>query len=159
MSLGIKQLKPDPWTNVAAKYPVGSKHKSLVKNFQNFGVFVELEEGIDGLVHISDLSWQKKIKHPSEFCKIGDTMEVVVLEVDSENRRLSLGHKQLEDNPWEVFETIFTNDSIHEGTDVKITDKGAIVALPYGIEGFAAMKHVVKENVQSLKAEEKSQLK
>ena len=159
MSLGIKQLKPDPWTNVAAKYPVGSKHKSLVKNFQNFGVFVELEEGIDGLVHISDLSWQKKIKHPSEFCKIGETMEVVVLEVDAENRRLSLGHKQLEDNPWEVFETIFTNDSLHEGTVLKITDKGAIIALPYGIEGFAPMKHLVKENGGSLKVEEKAMFK
>ena len=159
MSLGIKQLKPDPWTNVAAKYPVGSKHKSLVKNFQNFGVFVELEEGIDGLVHISDLSWQKKIKHPSEFCKIGDAMEVVVLEVDAENRRLSLGHKQLEDNPWEVFETIFTNDSVHEGTVLKITEKGAIIGLPYGIEGFAPMKHLVKEDGRSLKVEEKASFK
>lgn len=159
MSLGIKQLKPDPWTNVADKYPVGSKHKSTVKNFQNFGVFVELEEGIDGLVHISDLSWQKKIKHPSEFCKIGDAMEVVVLEVDAENRRLSLGHKQLEDNPWEVFETIFTNDSVHEGTVLKITDKGAIIALPYGIEGFAPIKHIVKEDGRSLKVEEKAEFK
>ena len=159
MSLGIKQLKPDPWTNVADKYPVGSKHKSTVKNFQNFGVFVELEEGIDGLVHISDLSWQKKIKHPSEFCKIGDAMEVVVLEVDAENRRLSLGHKQLEDNPWEVFETIFTNDSVHEGTVLKITEKGAIIALPYGIEGFAPIKHIVKEDGRSLKVEEKAEFK
>jgi small subunit ribosomal protein S1 len=159
MSLGIKQLKPDPWTNVATKYPVGSKHTSTVKNFQNFGVFVELEEGIDGLVHISDLSWQKKIKHPSEFCKIGDKMEVVVLEVDPESRRLSLGHKQLEDNPWEVFETIFTNDSVHEGTVLKITDKGAIIALPYGIEGFAPMKHLVKENGTSLKVDEKADFK
>ncbi len=159
MSLGIKQLKPDPWTNVAAKYPVGSKHTSTVKNFQNFGVFVELEEGIDGLVHISDLSWQKKIKHPSEFCKIGDKMEVVVLEVDPESRRLSLGHKQLEDNPWEVFETIFTTDSLHEGTVIKMTDKGAIVALPYGIEGFAPMKHLVKEDGRSLKVEDKAQFK
>ncbi len=159
MSLGIKQLKPDPWTNVAAKYLVGSKHTSTVKNFQNFGVFVELEEGIDGLVHISDLSWQKKIKHPSEFCKIGDKMEVVVLEVDPESRRLSLGHKQLEDNPWEVFETIFTNDSVHEGTVLKITDKGAIIALPYGIEGFAPMKHLVKENGASLKVDEKAEFK
>jgi small subunit ribosomal protein S1 len=159
MSLGIKQLKPDPWTNVATKYPVGSKHTSTVKNFQNFGVFVELEEGIDGLVHISDLSWQKKIKHPSEFCKIGDKMDVVVLEVDPESRRLSLGHKQLEDNPWEVFETIFTNDSVHEGTVLKITDKGAIIALPYGIEGFAPMKHLVKENGASLKVDEKAQFK
>ncbi len=116
MSLGLKQLKADPWIDVAAKYPVGSKHTATVKNFQNFGVFVELEEGIDGLVHISDLAWSKKVKHPSEFCKVGDRMEVVVLEVDPENRRLSLGHKQLEENPWEVFETIFTLDSIHEGT-------------------------------------------
>ncbi|MCX6291915.1 MAG: 30S ribosomal protein S1 [Bacteroidetes bacterium] len=159
MSLGIKQLKPDPWTNVALKYPVGSKHKSTVKNFQNFGVFVELEEGIDGLVHISDLSWQKKIKHPSEFCKIGDPMEVVVLEVDAENRRLSLGHKQLEDNPWEVFETIFTLDSIHEGTLIKLTDKGAIIALPYGIEGFAPAKHLVKEDGRTLKVDEKAEFK
>lgn len=159
MSLGIKQLKPDPWTNVAEKYPVGSKHKSTVKNFTNFGVFVELEEGVDGLVHISDLSWSKKIKHPNEFTKVGNEMEIVVLEVDAENRRLSLGHKQLEDNPWDVFETIFTVGSLHEGTVMKMQDKGAIIALPYGVEGFAPMKHMVKEDGKPLKGDEKAQFK
>src|SRR5688572_25270422 len=146
MSLGMKQLKPDPWSNVATKYPVGSKHSAIVKNFQNFGVFVELEEGVDGLVHISDLSWSKKIKHPSEFTKVGETMEVVVLEVDAENRRLSLGHKQLEDNPWDVFETVFTLDSIHPGTVLKMAEKGGVIALPYGVEGFAPGKHMVKSD-------------
>jgi len=159
MSLGMKQLKPDPWSNVATKYPVGSKHKAIVKNFQNFGVFVELEEGVDGLVHISDLSWSKKIKHPSEFTKVGETMEVVVLEVDAENRRLSLGHKQLEDNPWDVFETVFTLDSIHSGTVLKMTEKGGVVALPYGVEGFAPGKHMVKSDGKMLKAEEKADFK
>lgn len=159
MSLGLKQLKADPWIDVAAKYPVGSKHNSTVKNFQNFGVFVELEEGIDGLVHISDLSWSKKVKHPSEFCKVGDKMEVVVLEVDPENRRLSLGHKQLEENPWDVFETIFTMDSVHEGTVMKVGEKGATIAMPYGVEGFCPSKHLVMENGKSLRADEKAEFK
>lgn len=159
MSLGIKQLKPDPWTGVAQKYPVGSKHTAIVKNFQNFGVFVELEEGVDGLVHISDLSWSKKIKHPSEFTKVGETMDVVVLEVDAENRRLSLGHKQLEDNPWDVFETVFTLDSIHSGTVLKMAEKGAVIALPYGVEGFAPGKHMVKEDGKTLKVDEKADFK
>ncbi len=156
MSLGLKQLRPDPWIDVATKYPVGSKHTATVKNFQNFGVFVELEEGIDGLVHISDLSWNKKVKHPSEFTKIGEKMEVIVLEVDAENRRLSLGHKQLEENPWEVFETIYSVDSLHEGTVVKIGDKGSSVALSYGVEAFCPNKHMVKEDGKTLKAEEKA---
>ncbi|HNQ62216.1 MAG TPA: 30S ribosomal protein S1 [Bacteroidia bacterium] len=159
MSLGLKQLKADPWIDVATKYPVSSKHTATVKNFQNFGVFVELEEGIDGLVHISDLAWSKKVKHPSEFCKVGDKMEVVVLEVDPENRRLSLGHKQLEENPWEVFETIFTMDSIHEGTVLKVGDKGSTVALSYGVEAFGPNKHMVKEDGKSLKADEKAEFK
>ena len=146
MSLGIKQLMPDPWKDIATKYPVGSKHKAVARNFTNFGVFVELEEGIDGLIHISDLSWSKKIKHPGEFMKIGDEIEVVVLEVDAENRRLSLGHKQLEENPWDVFETVFTNDSVHKGTIMKTTDKGATVQLPYGVEAFAPAKQLVKED-------------
>ena len=155
MSLGIKQLKPDPWATIMEKYPVGSKHTAIVRNFTNFGVFVELEEGVDGLVHISDLSWTKKIKHPSEFTAIGDNLDVVVLEIDQENRRLSLGHKQLEENPWDVFETIFTVGSIHEGTIVSFNDKGAIVALEYGIEGFAPAKGLVKEDGTTAKAEEK----
>ncbi|REJ84898.1 MAG: 30S ribosomal protein S1 [Bacteroidetes bacterium] len=159
MSLGLKQLKPDPWIDVATKYPVGSKHEATVKNFQNFGVFVELEEGIDGLVHISDLSWSKKIKHPSEFCKVGDKMEVVVLEVDPENRRLSLGHKQLEENPWDVFETIFTMDSVHEGTILKVGEKGSTVAMPYGVEAFCPSKHMIKENGKALHADEKADFK
>jgi len=160
MSLGLKQLKPDPWIDVAVKYPVGSKHSATVKNFQNFGVFVELEEGIDGLVHISDLSWNKKVKHPSEFTKIGEKMEVVVLEVDAENRRLSLGHKQLEENPWEVFETIYSVDSLHEGTVLKIGEKGASVALSYGVEAFCPNKHMVKEDGKtSLKADDKADFK
>jgi small subunit ribosomal protein S1 len=159
MSLGIKQLTPDPWSTVAEKYPVGSKHTAIVRNFQPFGVFVELEEGVDGLVHISDLSWTKKLKHPNEFCKSGDKMDVVVLEVDAENRRLSLGHKQLEDNPWDVFETVFTIGSIHEGTVLKMADKGAVVALPYGIEGYVPGKHMVKEDGKSLKVEDKADFK
>lgn len=160
MSLGLKQLKPDPWTNVAEKFPVGSKHTTIVKNFQPFGVFVEMEEGVDGLVHISDLSWTKKIKHPNEFCKVGDKMEVVVLEVDAENRRLSLGHKQLEDNPWDVFESIFAIGSVHEGTILKMADKGAIIALPYGIEGYAPGKHLIKEDGKtSLKVDDKAMFK
>ena len=126
MSLGIKQLKTDPWEKIEEKYAINSKHKAKVRNFTNFGVFVEIEEGVDGLIHISDLSWTKKIKHPAEFTTIGEEIEVVVLDIDKENRRLSLGHKQLEENPWDVFETIFTPDSIHEGTIVEIFDKGAI---------------------------------
>lgn len=144
MSLGIKQLMPDPWTGIQDRYPVNSKHKAKVRNFTNFGVFVELEEGVDGLIHISDLSWSKKIKHPSEFCKVGDEIEVVVLDIDVEGRRLSLGHKQLEENPWDVFETIFAEGSIHQGTITAMQDKGAIVGLPYGLEGFAPAKHLVK---------------
>ena len=156
MSLGIKQLIPDPWTNIAEKYPVGSKHTAIVRNFTNFGIFVELEEGIDGLIHISDLSWSKKIKHPAEFTKIGEKMDVVVLEVDAENRRLSLGHKQLEENPWDVFESIFTVNSVHEGTILSISDKGgAVVALPYGVEGFAPKSHLLKEDKTTAKVDEK----
>ncbi len=155
MSLGIKQLKPDPWDNIEEKYPVNSRHTAKVRNFTNFGVFVEIEEGIDGLIHISDLSWTKKIKHPAEFTSIGEDIDVVVLEIDKENRRLSLGHKQLEENPWDVFETIFTVDSIHEGTIVDIFDKGAVIALPYGVEGFATPRHLVKEDGSQAKAEEK----
>lgn len=154
MSLGIKQLIPDPWTNIAEKYPIKSQHKAIVRNFTNFGIFVELEEGVDGLIHISDLSWSKKIKHPAEFTKIGDTIDVVVLEVDIENRRLSLGHKQLEENPWEIFETVFTLDSVHKGTIVNISDKGAIISLPYGVEGFAPTRHLVKEDGSVAKADE-----
>ncbi|MFZ4401790.1 MAG: 30S ribosomal protein S1 [Bacteroidales bacterium] len=154
MSLGIKQLIPDPWTNIADKYPLKSKHTATVRNFTNFGIFVELEEGVDGLIHISDLSWSKKIKHPAEFTKIGDSIEVIVLEVDSENRRLSLGHKQLEENPWEIFETVFTVDSIHKGTIVSSSDKGAIIALPYGVEGFAPLRHLVKIDGSNAKVDE-----
>ena len=145
MSLGIKQLIPDPWANITDKYPVGSKKTAIVRNFTNFGIFVELEEGVDGLIHISDLSWSKKIKHPAEFTKIGEQIEVVVLEVDVDNRRLSLGHKQLEENPWDVFETTFTVGSVHEGTILSHTDKGVVIALPYGIEGFAFNKALLKK--------------
>ena len=159
MSLGIKQLKPDPWENVETRYSVGSKHKAKVRNFTNFGVFVEIEEGVDGLIHISDLSWTKKIKHPAEFTQVGEEIEVVVLEIDKDNRRLSLGHKQLEENPWDVFETIFIVDSIHEGTVVEIFDKGAIVALPYGVEGFVTPKHLVKEDGTPTKVDDKLQFK
>ena len=146
MSLGIKQLKEDPWETIETKYPVGSKHSAKVRNFTNFGVFVELEEGVDGLIHISDLSWTKKIKHPSEFTQIGAEIDVVVLEIDKENRRLSLGHKQLEENPWDVFETIFTVGSVHEGTITEMLDKGAVISLPHGVEGFATPKHLQKED-------------
>ncbi len=146
MSLGIKQLKEDPWETIETKYPVGCKHSAKVRNFTNFGVFVELEEGVDGLIHISDLSWTKKIKHPSEFTQIGAEIDVVVLEIDKENRRLSLGHKQLEDNPWDVFETIFTVGSVHEGTITEMLDKGAVISLPHGVEGFATPKHLQKED-------------
>lgn len=159
MSLGMKQLTPDPWNMIMDKYSKGSKHTGTVRNFTNFGVFVELEEGVDGLVHISDLSWSKKIKHPSEFCKVGEKMEVVVLEIDGENRRLSLGHKQLEENPWDVFETIFTVDSVHKGTVTSVNDKGATVGLPYGVEGFCPARHLVKADGTSVKAEETADFK
>jgi len=136
------------------KYAKGTKHTGNVRNFTNFGVLVELEEGIDGLVHISDLSWSKKIKHPSEFCKVGDAMEVVVLEIDGENRRLSLGHKQVEENPWDVFETVFTIDSVHNGTVLNVNDKGAMIGLPYGVEGFCPARHLVKADGKTAKVEE-----
>jgi small subunit ribosomal protein S1 len=159
MSLGMKQLKADPWEKIEANYGVGTKHKAVVRNFTNFGVFVEIAEGVDGLIHISDLSWTKKIKHPSEFTSIGEEIEVVVLDIDTENRRLSLGHKQLEENPWDVFETIFTTDSIHEGTVIDLMDKGAVVALPYGVEGFATPRHLVKEDGTQAKQDEKLDFK
>ncbi|HPG55034.1 MAG TPA: 30S ribosomal protein S1 [Candidatus Enterocola sp.] len=159
MSLGIKQMKEDPWLNIEAKYTIGSKHTAKVRNFTNFGVFVELEEGVDGLIHISDLSWTKKIKHPSEFTTLGAEIEIVVLEIDKENRRLSLGHKQLEENPWDTYETIFTVDSIHEGTIIEMMDKGAVVSLEYGIEGFATPKHLVKEDNSQAKLDDKLQFK
>jgi len=159
MSLGIKQLKPDPWEKIDEKYSVGSQHTARVRNFTNFGVFVEIEEGVDGLIHISDLSWTKKIKHPSEFTSIGADIEVVVLDIDKDNRRLSLGHKQLEENPWDVFETIFTVDSIHEGTVIDIFDKGAVISLPYGVEGFATPRHLVKEDGSQVKLDEKLEFK
>jgi len=146
MSLGIKQLKNDPWENIEIKYPVGSRHTAKVRNFTNFGVFVEIEEGVDGLIHISDLSWTKKIKHPSEFTQIGAPIEVQVLEIDKEGRRLSLGHKQLEDNPWNEFEAKFTVGSIHQGRIAEMLEKGAVIALPEGVEGFATPKHLVKED-------------
>ncbi len=145
MSLGIRQLMPDPWLSIAEKYPVGSKHTATVRNFTNFGIFVELEEGVDGLIHISDLSWSKKIKHPAEFTKIGEKIEVIVLEVDAENRRLSLGHKQLEENPWDVYESLFSVGSVHQGKIVNMNDKGATVMLPYDVEAFAPMRHLDKE--------------
>ena len=159
MSLGIKQLKADPWEDIESRFPVGSRHTAKVRNFTNFGVFVEIEEGVDGLIHISDLSWTKKIKHPSEFTQIGAEIEVQVLEIDKENRRLSLGHKQLEENPWDVFETIFTVGSIHEGTIIEVLDKGAVVSLPYGVEGFATPKHLVKEDGSQAVVDEKLQFK
>lgn len=146
MSLGIKQLKEDPWENIEAKYPIQSKHTSKVRNFTNFGIFVELEEGVDGLIHISDLSWTKKVKHPSEFTQVGAEIDVIVLEIDKENRRLSLGHKQLEENPWDVYETIYTPGSVHTGKIVEIMDKGAVINLNEGGEGFATPKHLVKED-------------
>lgn len=155
MSLGIKQLKEDPWKDIEVKYPVGSKHHAKVRNFTNFGVFVELEEGVDGLIHISDLSWTKKIKHPSEFTQIGADIEVVVLEIDKDNRRLSLGHKQLEENPWNVFKTVFTEGSIHEGTIIEMLDKGAVVQLEYGVEGFATPKHLIKQDGSHAQLNEK----
>jgi len=159
MSLGIKQLKEDPWATIESKYAVGSRHTAKVRNFTNFGVFVEIEEGVDGLIHISDLSWTKKIKHPSEFTQLGAPIEVVVLEIDKDNRRLSLGHKQLEENPWDVFETLFTVDSVHEGTIIELMDKGAVISLPYGVEGFATPKHLVKEDGTTAQVEEKLEFK
>ncbi len=155
MSLGIKQLKNDPWENIETKYAANSKHTAKVRNFTNFGVFVEIEEGVDGLIHISDLSWTKKIKHPAEFTQIGSDIEVVVLDIDKDNRRLSLGHKQMEENPWDVFETIFGVDTVHEGTIVNLSDKGATIALPYGVEGFAMSRQIVKEDGTPAKVEEK----
>lgn len=155
MSLGIKQLREDPWENIEQRYPTGSKHTAKVRNFTNFGVFVEIEEGVDGLIHISDLSWTKKIKHPSEFTQIGADIDVQVLEIDKENRRLSLGHKQLEENPWDVFETLFNVGSVHEGTIIEMLEKGAVVSLPYGVEGFATPKHLTKEDGSSAVLDEK----
>ena len=146
MSLGLKQLKNDPWENIEEKYAIGSRHTAKVRNFTHFGVFVEIEEGVDGLIHISDLSWTKKIKHPSEFTQIGNDIEVQVLEIDKDNRRLSLGHKQLEENPWDVFEGIFTVGSVHKGKIIEVLDKGAVVSLDHGVEGFATPKHLVKED-------------
>ncbi len=154
MSLGIKQLIPDPWINIKERYPVNSKHTAIVRNFTNFGIFVELEEGVDGLIHISDLSWSKKIKHPAEFTKIGEEIDVVVLDVDEENRRLSLGHKQLEENPWDIFETVFTVGSTHKGTIIEMNDKGTVVALPYGVEGFAPTRHLQKEDNSKVKMDD-----
>ncbi len=154
MSLGIKQLKNDPWENIETKYPIGSRHTAKVRNFTNFGVFVEIEEGVDGLIHISDLSWTKKIKHPSEFTQIGADIDVEVLAIDKENRRLSLGHKQLEENPWDAFETEFAVGSIHEGKVSEVFDKGAVIALDHGVEGFATPKHLVKEDGTQAKAGE-----
>ena len=146
MSLGMKQLKPDPWANITEKYPINSRHTAIVRNFTNFGVFVELEEGVDGLVHISDLSWTKKVKHPTEFTAIGEPLEVVVLEVDQENRRLSLGHKQLEENPWEAFENLYTVGSVHDGTVTALGEKGATVTLADGVVGFCSNRNLVKED-------------
>ena len=157
MSLGIKQLIPDPWENIDKKYPIESKHTSKVRNFTNFGVFVELEEGIDGLIHISDLSWDKKFKHPSEFCNVGDELDVVVLELDAENRRLSLGHKQLQENPWDVYESVFTMNSSHEGTVIKLKDKAGIVSMEYGVEAYCPAKHMKKEDGSYVAEEEKTQ--
>ena len=157
MSLGIKQLIPDPWENIDKKYPIESKHTSKVRNFTNFGVFVELEEGIDGLIHISDLSWDKKFKHPSEFCNVGDELDVVVLELDAENRRLSLGHKQLQENPWDVYESVFTMNSSHEGTVIKLKDKAGIVSMEYGVEAYCPAKHMKKEDGSYIAEEEKTQ--
>mgnify|MGYP002606946413 CR=1 FL=1 len=159
MSLGLKQLKKDPWEDIEVRYPVGSRHTARVRNFTNFGVFVEIEEGVDGLIHISDLSWTKKVKHPSEFTQIGADIEVQVLEIDKESRRLSLGHKQLEDNPWDAFEDVFAVGSIHEGTIIEMVEKGAVVALPHGVEGFATPKHLVKEDGTTAKKGETVEFK
>ena len=154
MSLGIKQLMPDPWSNIDTKYAVNTQHTAKVRNFTNFGVFVELEEGVDGLIHISDLSWQKKIKHPSESCKTGEAMEVIVLEIDQDNRRISLGHKQLEENPWEVFQSTFAEGTVHSGTIIEMKDKSGIVSLPYGLEGICPAKHLKKANGENAKTED-----
>ncbi len=154
MSLGIKQLMPDPWADIETKFAAKTQHSAKVRNFTNFGVFVELEEGVDGLIHISDLSWQKKIKHPSEFCKVGDMMDVIVLEIDRESRRISLGHKQLEENPWDVFESTFTEGSTHEGTIIENKDKSGIVSLPYGLEGICPARHMRKEDGSNAKVDE-----
>ena len=159
MSLGIKQLTPDPWENIEVKYPVGTKTTAKVRNFTNFGVFVEIEEGIDGLIHISDLSWTKKVKHPGEFTSVGADIEVVVLEIDKENRRLSLGHKQLEENPWNEFENQYSVDSVHEGTVTELTDKGAVVALGENIEGFCPARQLVKEDGTTPKVGDKLDFK
>ncbi|HBA12415.1 MAG TPA: 30S ribosomal protein S1 [Bacteroidales bacterium] len=159
MSLGIKQLKQDPWESIDEKYTVGSKHTATVRNFTNFGIFVEIEEGVDGLIHISDLSWTKKVKHPSEFTTIGAPIGVVVLEIDKENRRLSLGHKQLEENPWDTYETIYNVDSIHEGVITELMDKGAVISLAEGVEGFATPKHLVKEDGSQAQQNETLQFK
>ena len=159
MSLGLKQLKKDPWEDIEQKYAIGSRHTAKVRNFTHFGVFVEIEEGVDGLIHISDLSWTRKIKHPSEFTQVGNEIEVQVLEIDKDNRRLSLGHKQLEENPWEVFETVFTPGSVHQGTIIEMLDKGAVVQLPYGVEGFATPKHLVKEDGSQAQVDEKLDFK
>ncbi len=155
MSLSTRQLTQDPWEGIEVKFPVDSKVKGKATNLSNFGVFVELEEGVDGLIHISDLSWSKKVNHPSEFTKVGEEIEAIVLEIDKDNRRLSLGHKQLEENPWEVFETVFTEGSVHEGTLLSLSDKGGLVGLPYGVEGFAPGRHLVKEDGSRVKVEEK----
>ena len=159
MSLGIKQLKADPWVAINERYPIGSRHKGVVRNMTNYGLFVELEEGVDGLVHVSDLSWTKKIKHPAEFVKKDQELEVLVLEVDLENRRLSLGHKQLDENPWDTFETIFTVGSVHEGTVLKIEDKSATIALPYGVEGYAPIKQLQREDKTVAKEDETAEFK
>jgi small subunit ribosomal protein S1 len=159
MSLGIKQLKSDPWEAIEERYALGTKHTAKVRNFTNFGVFVEIEEGVDGLIHISDLSWTKKVKHPSEFTQIGAEIDVQVLEIDKANRRLSLGHKQLEENPWDVLETMFTVDSVHEGVIIEMLDKGSVVSLPYGVEGFATPKHLVKEDGSQAQVDEKLSFK
>ena len=154
MSLGIKQLMPDPWSEIENRYSVDSKHTAKVRNFTNFGVFVELEEGVDGLIHISDLSWQKKIKHPSEFCKVGDMLDVIVMEIDRDNRRISLGHKQLEENPWDVFEGTFAEGTTHTGTITEMKDKSGIVSLPYGVEGICPSKHLRKADGSNAKVED-----
>ncbi|MDE6146324.1 MAG: S1 RNA-binding domain-containing protein, partial [Muribaculaceae bacterium] len=154
MSLGLKQLKQDPWADIEVRFPVGSRHTAKVRNFTNFGVFVELEEGVDGLIHISDLSWTKKIKHPSEFTQIGSPIEVQVLEIDKENRRLSLGHKQLEDNPWNALEEQYAVGTVHQGTITDLMEKGAVVSLAEGVEGFATPRHLVKEDGSQAKAGE-----
>ena len=154
MSLGIKQLVVDPWKDVDKKYTVGSKHAGTIRNFTNYGIFVELEEGVDGLIHISDLSWAKKIKHPSEFAELGQEIDIVILELDMDERKVSLGHKQLEENPWDVFETVFELGSLHKGTVETVNDKGAVIALPHGVEGFVPSRHTVKEDGNKLQVDD-----